>query len=348
MRTLAGAVAIAVQVAMVLTLVGLSRGMVADAQARARGVGADVVVRPPGSTVFSFSGNFPASALSTVREEHGVTLATGTLVYALGGTESITGIDLAQFNAMSGGFHYLKGGPFRGLGEILVDSIYSRAHNADVGAWVELMNRKWRVAGVVEPGKMSRIFTQLAPLQDLTANNGRLSAIWVKLANPAETDATVAALRQKLPGFQIFSMQELLSQITETNVPMLRQFTGVVIGIGVLFSFVTVFLSMYTAVLERTREIGILKSLGASPAFILNILLRETVVLALVGSALGIIMTYGTRWLLSVLAPMMIQVIVPDWWPIALAISVSGALGGALYPGLRAARQDVVDALAYE
>jgi len=348
MRTLAGAVAIAVQVAMVLTLVGLSRGMVGDAQARARGVGADVVVRPPGSTVFSFSGNFPATALKMVREEHGVTLATGTLVYALGGTESITGIDLAEFNAMSGGFRYLKGGPLRGPDQILVDSIYSRAHSAEFGSWVELMNRKWRVAGVVEPGKMSRIFTELAPLQDLTANNGRISAIWVKLANPTQTDATVAALKQKLPGFQIFSMQELLSQITETNVPMLRQFTGVVIGIGVLFSFVTVFLATYTAVLERTREIGILKSLGASPAFILNILLRETVALALVGSALGIIMTYGTRWLLSVLAPMMIQVIVPDWWPIATAISMGGAFAGALYPGLRAARQDVVDALAYE
>jgi len=45
---------------------------------------------------------------------------------------------------------------------------------------------------------------------------------------------------------------------------------------------------------------------------------------------------------------MMITVIVPDWWPIATALSVVGALLGALYPGLRAARHDVVEALAYE
>ena len=158
----------------------------------------------------------------------------------------------------------------------------------------------------------------------------------------------VAALKEKMPGFSIFSMQEYLSLLTENNVPMLRTFTRVIIAIGTLVGFLVVFLSMYTAVLERTREIGILKALGGSPWFILNILLRETVMLALVGSALGIAMTYGARLLLRVFAPMMITVIVPEWWPIATAISVVGALGGAMYPGLRAARHDVIEALAYE
>jgi putative ABC transport system permease protein len=105
---------------------------------------------------------------------------------------------------------------------------------------------------------------------------------------------------------------------------------------------------MYTAVLERTREIGILKALGGSPWFILNCLLRETVLPALVGSVLGIAMTYGARQLIGVFAPQMITVIVPDWWPIAAAIAIVGALAGAMYPGLRAARHDVVEALAYE
>jgi putative ABC transport system permease protein len=136
--------------------------------------------------------------------------------------------------------------------------------------------------------------------------------------------------------------------MTVTNVPMLRDFTGVVIGIGTLVGFLIVFLSMYTAVLERTREIGVLKALGASPQFILSILLRETVLLALVGSAIGIVVTYGARALITLLVPTMIQEIVPDWWPISTAISVAGALCGALYPGLKAARQDVIDALAYE
>jgi len=342
------ALAIGVQVTMVLTLVGLSRGMVEDDQRRARGVGADVVVRPPGSSVFSLSSTFPQSALDLVRRQPGVALATGTLVYPIGGVDSITGINPAEFDAMSGGFRYLEGGPFRDPDDILVDDYYARANNIHAGDKVTLANWTWRVAGVVEPGKMSRAFAEIARLQDLTETKGRLSCIWVKLDDPSKIAAAIAALKDKLRSFPIYSLQDLITQMSVTNVPMLRKFTGLVIGIGALVGFLIVFLSMYTAVLERTREIGILKALGASPAFILNLLLRETVLLALAGSALGIVMTYGARWLIAALVPMMIQVIVPDWWPIATAISVVGALCGALYPGLRAARHDVIEALAYE
>ncbi|SPE33336.1 conserved membrane hypothetical protein [Candidatus Sulfopaludibacter sp. SbA3] len=334
---------------MVLTLVGLSRGIVEDGQQRARGVGADIIIRPPNSSLFSFSGTFPAGILEYVRKEPGIAMATGTFVYSTGGVDSITGIDLESFNAMSGGFRYLQGKRFQQPDDILVDDYYARANHLHAGDWHELIHRKWRLAGIVEPGKMSRMFMDLARLQDLTANVGRLSCIYAKAADPANANAIIASLKAHgMSQYQIYSLQDLLSQMTVTNVPMLQKFTVVIIGIGMFVGFLIVFLSMYTAVLERTREIGILKALGASPLFILNILLRETVLLALSGSVLGIGMSYGSRWLIMTLEPTMMQAIVPDWWPIAMAISIGGALGGALYPGFKAALQDVIDALAYE
>jgi putative ABC transport system permease protein len=347
-RTLVSALAIGVQVTMVLTLVGLSRGMVQEAQQRARGVGADIVIRPPGSAMFSFSGTFPDSALAVVRQQPGIAVATGSLVYAIGGVNSVNGLNLPEFNAMSGGFHFVQGGPFAGPDDIMIDGVFADENRKRAGDRIELINRTWRVAGVVESGMLGRAFVDLARLQDLTGNNGRISVIFVKLTDPKRTAAVVADLKEKLPSFPIYSMQDYLSQLTESNVPMLRTFTRVIIGIGTLVGFLVVFLSMYTAVLERTREIGILKALGGSPWFILNTLLRETVLLALSGSVLGIGMTYGARLLLRLFAPMMVTVIVPGWWPIATGISLVGALSGALYPGLRAARHDVVEALAYE
>ena len=101
-------------------------------------------------------------------------------------------------------------------------------------------------------------------------------------------------------------------------------------------------------VLERTREIGILKAMGASPGYIMAIILRETVVLALLGTAAGIAMAYGTRELLKIFAPTFPQMIVPDWYPYAAMIVLGGSLLGAIYPGLKAARQDAIEALAYD
>jgi len=110
-----------------------------------------------------------------------------------------------------------------------------------------------------------------------------------------------------------------------------------------------VFLSMYTAVLERTREVGILKSLGATPGYIVSILLREAALLGVAGTFVGIGLSYATRWIFLTFIPAsMQQKIVPDWWPTAALIALGGAVLGTIYPGLKAAKQDAIEALSYD
>ena len=349
MRTLLSALAIGIQVTLMLTLVGVSHGMLNDIAERSRGTGADVMVRPPGSSLIGFSGSvMDERIIGAVAKEPHVALATGSLVQPVSANfTSIAGINLDEFNAMSGGFKYLEGGPFAGPEDLLVDDVYARSAKLHVGSIVDF-GIKWRVAGVVESGKMSRMFADLKSLQGKYSNTGKISVIWVKVDEPANIAAVVSELKEKLPDFSIYSVEEYVSLISANNIPMLRQFTGVVIGIGVVIGFLVVFLSMYTAVLERTREIGILKALGASPAYVLNILLRETVLLAITGVVAGILMTYGTRYLLGVFVPAFTTDIVYTWWPIAAVIALTGSLIGAIYPGLKAARQDAIEALAYD
>jgi putative ABC transport system permease protein len=348
LRTMLSAVAIGVQVTMVLTLVGVSNGMLADIANRSKGTGADILVKPPGSSAFGFTTNFPEKIIPFLRKQKHVTIATGTLVQPIGGLDSVTGINLAEFNALSGGFRYLEGGPFKAPYEILVDEVYSRSNKKRTGDAVNILGRDWRVSGVVESGKLSRMFVQLPVLQDLTANNGKVTVGYLKLDDPANTKPVIAALKSQLTDYPIYSMEEFVSLISINNIAMLKNFIFVIITLGVLIGFLVVFLSMYTAVLERTREIGILKALGATPVFILGVLLRETVVLAIMGSILGILFTYGTRWLITTFVPTMSQAIVPEWWPIASGIALIGSMLGAIYPGLKAARQDAIEALSYD
>ena len=349
LRTLLIIGLISIQVTMVLTLVGLSNGILEDQARRARSVGADIMVRAPSSSVIAFSANMSANIMSAVAKEPHVVAVTGVLTQGTGGFSYVTGIDLAQFNKLSGGFHFLEGGQFEHPDDVMVDSYYATEHKLHVGDHLQTLNRSWRVSGIYEAGTLTRIVVPLDVLQDLTANNGKITMIYAKLDDPSRTNEVIESLRRKLKDFQIYSMEEYTSLFSIANVPMLKEFIWVVIGLGVLVGFLVVFLSMYTAVLERTREIGVLKALGASPGYVLNILMRETTLLALAGSVLGILLSYVTRFAISSLVPgTLIQAIVPFWWPIAGGIAIVGAWLGAFYPGLKAARQDAVEALSYE
>jgi putative ABC transport system permease protein len=349
-RTALSVVAIGIEVVMILTIVGISRGMLVDSQRRMRGVGADVIVRPPGSSVISLSSApIPEKMVPFIEHQPHVTMAVGAVNQPVGGVTIVTGVDVARFNHLSGGFRYLKGGPPRQPDDLLVDRYYAQQNKLKVGSPVQLMNRRWRVCGIFEEGKLARLVVPIRILQDLTSNPGKLSQIFVKVDNPANTDAVVAELKAQLKGYQIYSVEEFVSMISMDHVPGLAEFIGVIIGLSIVVGFLVVFLSMYTAVLERTREIGILKALGASPAFILGILMRETFLLAIGGSVLGIAFSFVTRWLIMTLVPgSLSQHIAPDWWPIAGAIALAGALLGSAYPGWRAARQDPIEALSYE
>jgi putative ABC transport system permease protein len=349
-RTLLSVLAIGVEVTMILTLVGVSQGTLHETARRAKGVGADIIVRPPGSSILSLSSApMQEKFLDFFEKDPRVAVASGATVNSLGGFDTMTGLDLARFTRMSGGFRYLAGGPFAGPDDILVDEYYARQKKLNVGDRIELMNHNWRVAGIVESGKLGRIFCQLPVLQELTGNTGKLSQIYLKLRDESQAAAMVEELRQRMPGYQIYTMEEFTSLLNVSNVGMLREFIYVVIGVAVVVGFIVVFLAMYTAVLERTREIGILKALGASPGFVLAILVRETLVLAALGSVVGVGLSFGTRWVLRAAAPStLVQEIVPEWWGYAALIAVAGALLGAIYPGWKAARQDAIEALSYE
>jgi putative ABC transport system permease protein len=352
MRSLLSILLIGVPVTLILCLVGLTHGLQQDSQQRSRGIGADIMVR--GTNAASFMG-FTGATLSEKyvdllqRQPH-VKLAMGVITHPLELPLTAMGMDMAKFKAMSGGFVWVAGGPFQKPDDIIIDRYYAAQRKVGVGDTITVMDKKWHVCGVVESGKMARIVVPVDVLQNLDSARGKFSQIYLKLDDPANTGAVIAQLKELLgPDYPVWSMQEWISQITPDRIPGVREFTIVVMGIGVVIGFAVVCLSMYMAVLQRTREIGILKSLGASKVFILRIILTEALILGVGGTALGILMSYGARALIVKIIPASLpMVIVYEWWPIALAITLVAAGFGALYPGVSAARHDPIEALAYE
>jgi putative ABC transport system permease protein len=248
---------------------------------------------------------------------------------------------------MSGGLVFTSGAPFSATDDLVVDRVFAARRNLKPGSKFKF-GHDWNIKGIVEEGKLSATFSDITSLQEIFGESGKISMVYVKVDDPKNIQPVIEALQAQLQDYKVYSMEEFTSLFTTNSVPYLEGFIRVVIGIAAMVGFLVVFLSMYMAVLERTREIGILKAMGASPGYILGLLLRETIVVAVVGTILGIAMAYGTRALMATLNPSMPQVIVPDWYPTVALIAIGGSLVGAIYPGLKAAKQDAIEALAYD
>ncbi len=351
LRTVLCALVVGVQVMSILTLIGLSRGMLEDSAHRASGTGADIWLKP-GGTMTLAAGQVNEKFVGFVARQPHVTHAVGVLMIPIQLITMINGVNIQQFQEMSGGFRLVKGDLPRAPDDLLVDIYYAQQNKLHVGDTVKLLNHNWHLSGIMQGGVLGRLVVQLNRLQELTGNAepARISEILVKLDDPALTNQEVTHFNQLLRGnLTAISARDFVSQFSVNNIPQLRAFIGVITVLAVVVGFLVVFLSMYTAVVERTREIGILKALGAKPLRILDILIREAVLLAIAGCLIGIVLSFAAKTLVMTIMPASLQVVnAPDWWPIATAIALGGALLGAIYPGLKAARQDAIEALAYE
>lgn len=353
-RSAISIIAIALEVTLILLIVGLCYGIMNDSKNRTSGIGFDVIVQPPGSSFLSAISGAPVSVkvADVLRGLPHVKVVSPVVwqIAAGGGLEVIDGIDLDSFEALGGPFRYLHGGPFHGPDDVLVDDYIARQKHVKVGDPMEILGHEFHVCAIVENGRGARKYVPMATLQELIGAQNKASVFYMKLDNPANTDAVIEAVK-KQPGmanYTVRSMQEYLSMMTPSNLPGFRPFIGIVIGVSLVIGFLVIFQSMYTAVMERTREIGILKSMGASKLYIVNLVLRETLLLAVAGTVVGILVSLAARAGIEQHWPLVQIERSNEWIVRATLVAIAGSVVGALYPAFKAAKKDPIDALAYE
>jgi putative ABC transport system permease protein len=349
LRSALSVFALALQVFLVLLIVGLTSGALTDWRTRAEGVGADIIVQPPNSSIFfAFSSAvIPESVGAQMSALPGVrTVAPVVIAVDQKNLGVLYGIDYQQFASLSDGFKFLSGGPFQRPDEAIADDLAAGSRKLRVGQKVTLVGHEFTISGIVEHGKGARYFIPIKTAQDIVGVDGRVSMFFVRSAG--NTDGTRDEIVKLLPTFKVRSMAEFSTLMTSSNLPELKPFIRSFVILGVVISFLVVLLTMHTLVFERTRDIGVLRALGSSRLEVCGLILGETLIMVALGSIFGLICTYSIVAILHKTSPTLQIVIESGWILRAILLTIGGAIAGATYPALRAAQSDPVDALAYE
>jgi putative ABC transport system permease protein len=329
--------------------VGLTSGALSDWRTRAEGVGADIIVQPPNSSIFfAFSSAvMPESLGGQMSAMPGVRVVAPVLIAVDQKNLGVTyGIDYQQFVGLSDGFTFLSGGPFQAPDQTIVDDLAAGSRKLRVGQKVVLLGHEFTISGIVVHGKGARYFIPIRTAQDIVGADGRVSMFFVR--SKGDTDGTRGEILKLLPTFKIRSMAEFSTLMTSSNLPELKPFIRAFVILGVVISFLVVLLTMHTLVFERTRDIGVLRALGSSRLEVCALILGETLVMVALGSIFGLICTYSIVAILHKTSPTLQIAIEGGWILRAILLTICGAIAGAAYPALRAAQSDPVDALAYE
>lgn len=355
LRSIISAFAVAIEVIMILSIAAIMFGMLNASRNQQAGVGGDMIVRPGASSAIIAT----SSAAADVRVgdvlrklPHVAAVSPVNIkINTAGAVENIYGIDYESYNALRP-FVFTAGTPFQQPYDMIVDDLQAASGKGlHVGDTIKALNHSFRICGIVEHGKGARKFIPLTTMDAIDGNPGKASVFYVRTENPPQYQEAVHNEILSTPGLENWSVQtteELISQLTPERMPGFNIALRVVIGIAIIIGFLVIFQSMYTAVMERTREIGILKSMGAGRGGIVSVVLRETGLLAAVGVILGVVATYLLRLVLHARFPTLSFELTSGWVASAVIIALVGAILGALYPALKAARKDPIDALSYE
>ena len=351
-RTAVSILGTAVGVLLIVFTVGLAHGVLRERGKRESNIGAEIMIRASGSLGIGGGSPFklPAAHAAEIATVQGVRAAT-PIGQALDRTDSgfgsrlIDGIEYDQY-ANIAGITIREGRKLMSGDEAIVDPEWKERRKAKIGDTVPLFQRPFKIVGVYEPPGGGRIKIPLATMQEQEGAEGRATAIFVSCEDPAKQDEVAARIQTRFPDDQLIFTRDL-PELYATGVPALNVFIKVVVGVAAAISMLVILLAMYTTVTERTRQIGILKSLGMSKPSIAWVIEQEAILVSLMGVILGVLLTLAAQFVVMRVTSLTI-LIEPRWVLVALAVGLVGGTIGALYPALRAARQDAVEALSYE
>ena len=381
LRTGISIIGVAIGVILVVLVVGLARGTMRDSAERQSNVDAEIRFFPPGNIGFSTGANplmLPAryadaiaNGVNPTAEDPDVepkppvpgvaaVSPVGEYVQATDGGigyEFVDGIDFESFSRVTE-IKIVEGRPLtdgrsnENQYEAIVDRYYAESNKGadggpvSLGSEITVLGHVFKVVGIYEPSMLARVKVPLHTMQQILGGAENCTFVLVSTEKPEMAEQVKTTLQEFYPGNNILLTRDLPALYSQ-GIRMVEVFLDVVIGLAVVISTLVILLAMYTTIIERTREIGVLKSLGASKMFIVSVIEKEAALISALGVLFGFAISVIAKYMIEATTRLTIDLQI-KWLMIAALIGLLGGIVGALYPAFRAANLDPIEAISYE
>jgi len=249
-------------------------------------------------------------------------------------------------------FRIIEGEPLTARHQVIVGKRGAEQMGVTVGDTLRLMNSSFRIVGIYETGVSFEeigVVIGLREVQALVGKPHQVQFYGVKLRDPAQAEAVRDELQAAFPEVDFSLTAEAVESMSDMQV--FREMVAQISFLAIFIGGVGMLNTMLMSVLERTREIGVLRALGWRRARVLRMVLQESLVLGVIGGVCGIFMGLGLGKLLG-MAPGTYGSIdlsyTPQLFVQAIIVAMIAGMVGGLYPAWRATRMRPVEALRYE
>lgn len=360
-RSFLAIVGIAIGIATIVALGLITASLEDSTETTLKDGSAEITVTKIGSSMGSSSGNLNESYVDKLSEIDGVEKTAGLLDTTIIDTTSDRESSRYGYSLYGAkrddldivGINNVNGSVFdEEKDELIVGKNLADEENYTIGDTIDVYGNEFKITGIYETGSIfydTAMYTSLERLQNLTDNEGEISSISVKIKKDANLTTVNDNIKDKYNDTLNTITTEEMSQTIDDTLGMINSATTAIEALAIIIGGLGVINTMMMTVFERTREIGVLKSVGWTKKRILTMIMGESIVLTLlsgiIGSVLGVL---GVVLLLKVNGGDMTLVFNINIFIKAFAVALTVGILGGLYPAIKASRLSPTEALRYE
>ena len=360
-RSLLAIIGIAIGIATIVALGLITASLEDSTETTLKDGSAEITATKIGSSLASSSGNLNESYVEELSKIDGVEKTAGMLESNVIDTSKNSDSRRYGFSLYGAkkddlsivGISNVNGSIFNeDENELIVGKNLADEENYTIGDKIDVYGNEFKITGIYETGSIfydSAMYTSLSKLQNLTDNEDKISSISIKIKKDANLTTVNDKIKNEYNDTLNTITTEEMAQTIDDTLDMINSATTAIEALAIIIGGLGVINTMMMTVFERTREIGVLKSVGWTKKRILSMIMGESIVLTIISGIIGSILGVLAVFILfKVNGDNMTLIFNINIFIKAFIVALSVGIIGGLYPAIKASRLSPTEALRNE